>query len=293
MSGFQRFTDGSSRPPTWAEKEAVARLRKAGAEDVYVEPSRAPDEFWHAVVAGTHRFLLGNYDWPSMWDEWAAEMVMALGVAAPSSPSNSYEFALQKGFWSGTGSITVGVKLAAVELLMDAVGNEDASAAFREFVNGRARWFHVGLRLEGSRFVPTTSEILHVEVVQPTLGLLADPRFADVDVLYRKGFDRALAGDPSGAITSAISAVEETIRVFFPEMADQTLGPLAEYGRAHGLMTEPVEEFTKKLYGLRYDSDAHTAGTDEFALAMLALHIAGSLMLYFAESLAPEPRASS
>jgi hypothetical protein len=74
--------------------------------------------------------------------------------------------------------------------------------------------------------------------------------------------------------------VEEMLRVLLPEMAGQTLGPLAEKGRKEGLITAPVEAFTGDLYGLRPESDAHSAGTTHFDAAMLALHLAGSLLLY-------------
>ncbi|MGH2595055.1 MAG: hypothetical protein ACRDH7_03725 [Actinomycetota bacterium] len=128
---------------------------------------------------------------------------------------------------------------------------------------------------------------MHEEVVQPTLVLLSDERFADVDSLYRKAFDRALSGDPSGAITAATSAAEEMLRLLIPSMKGQTLGPLAEKARADGLIPPAMEEFTKKLYALREDSDAHQAGTSEFELAMFAIHIAGSILLYLGRTSAP------
>jgi hypothetical protein len=132
---------------------------------------------------------------------------------------------------------------------------------------------------------PRPLELLHVEIVQPTLGLLSDPRFEGVNALYRKGFDRALTGDAAGAITAAISTVEEILRILLPEMKGQTLGPLAEKARAEGHITPAIEEFAKKLFGLRPESDAHAPGTSEFDVAMLALHLAGSLALYLGRAI--------
>jgi hypothetical protein len=220
-------------------------------------------------------------------------MTTALGLSRASGSTSAfhrYETLLGDAYWLGSGNVDAGVQLSAVGFLLDVIVAHEAESGlgehfntFVEFVNERARWFRVGVRLEGNRFVPTTSELLHVEVVQPTLLLLSDRRFADVDSLYRKGFDRALAGDASGAVT-AISAVEEMLRVQLPEMIGQTLGPLAEKARKEGLITGPMEAFTRDMYGLRPESDAHSAGTTEFDAAMLALHLAGSLLLYLGRS---------
>lgn len=40
----------------------------------------------------------------------------------------------------------------------------------------------------------------------------------------------------------------------------------------------------KKLYVLRRDSDAHAGGTPDFDLAMLAIHLAGSILLYLSKA---------
>jgi len=176
---------------------------------------------------------------------------------------------------------TVGQRFAAIEHLLDQVGS---SEEFAETVNNRARWFRVGVRLEGSRFVPVTSEHLHTEVVQPALVLLSDPRYATIDALYRKAFDRVLSGDPSGAITVATSSVEEMLRLLLPTMRGQTLGPLADKARADGLIAPAAEKLIKTLYDLRPDSDAHAGGTSDFDLGMLALHLAGGILLYLGQA---------
>jgi len=188
--------------------------------------------------------------------------------------------------------VDAGVRLSAVEFLLDVLVANEAEAlpleyfhTFVEFVSERARWFHVGVRLEGNRFVPTTSELLHVEIVQPTLVLLSDRRFADVDSLSSERASTVLSpGMHPGAVTAAISAVEEMLRVLLPEMVGQALGPLAEKARKEGLITGPMEAFTRDLYELRPESDAHSAGTTDFDAAMLALHLAGSLLLYLGRS---------
>jgi len=279
---YRDFRTGEPRAATWAERERIDRLREAGTEDVFVDPDDAPYEFWNVLVEATFSFVLADTTLGG-WAEWARMMSMNLGLDRLAQPETSYwiyKDLLRTGKWEKT-PYPVAVRLAAVEFLLDLKGG---SESFNEAVNDRARWFHVGVRLDGNRFVPTTSDLLHVEVVQPALKLLVDVRFSDVDGLYRKGFDRALAGDDAGAVTAAISAVEEMFRVLLPVMEGQTLGPLAEKARAEGVISEPIEAFAKKLYGLRPRSDAHQAGKADFDLAMLALHLAGSLILYVGRS---------
>jgi hypothetical protein len=119
--------------------------------------------------------------------------------------------------------------------------------------------------------------------VQPTLVLLADERLADVDALYRKAFDRALSGDPSGALTVATSALEEMLRIGLEETGS-TLGPLADKARATGWISSGTAELVKKAHVLRQESDAHQAGTSELDVAMLGLHVTGSLLLYLGKT---------
>jgi hypothetical protein len=60
------------------------------------------------------------------------------------------------------------------------------------------------------------------------------------------------------------------------------LARLKESG-AEDVYVEPTDApkgFTRDLYELRPESDAHSAGTTDFDPAMLALHLAGSLLLY-------------
>jgi hypothetical protein len=120
---------------------------------------------------------------------------------------------------------------------------------------------------------------MHTEVVQPTLLLLAAERFGPVDELYRKAFDRALSRDPSGAVTAATSAVEEMFRVLL-DTRGSTMEALAQRARSDGLIPGAVYQFAVKLAALREESDAHAPGTDDFEIAVLAIHLAGSILLY-------------
>jgi hypothetical protein len=286
VSDFFTFR-GAARPPTWAERDRINELRAQGIQDVYLEPDQAPQEFWEALLATIDYYLA-----PSMhstggraaWDVWQREVVYATGWRFRLDPRETFVDIVQSGMVvraEGNIRASVGERFAAIEHLVDTMSGDDA---FEERVNDRARWFRVGVRIENGRFVPITSEHLHTEIVQPTLLLLSHERFAEVDGLYRKAFERVQSGDASGAITVATSAVEEMLRVLMPSMKGHTLSQLAEKARADGIIGPAVEEFVKKLYALRPDSDAHAGGTSDHDLAMLAIHLAGSILLYLGKT---------
>lgn len=288
MSEFRTFHEGEPRPPTWAERDRVQALRDEGIEDVYVEPEEAPQEFWKALTVTISYFLAPSASSGSAgdtWREWEREIIYSTGWRFRLSPKDTFENIVRDGVLVTTENnyrATVGHRFAAIEHLLDVM--DSSHSEFEDRVNDRARWFRVGVRIEDRRFIPVTSEHLHTEIVRPTLVLLSDVRFSEIDGLYRKAFDRALSGDASGAITAATSAVEEMFRVLMPSMKGQTLGPLAERARAEGVIAPAVEEVAKKLYAFRSESDAHAGGTSDFDLAMLAIHLSGSILLYLGKT---------
>ena len=149
---------------------------------------------------------------------------------------------------------------------------------FEDLVNEAAARFRVGIRLEGSRFVELTSEHFHETVTRPALLLLSEPGLEEVDGLYRKAYERLLAGDAGGAITAAASAVEQMLREL--GSSGGGLQPLARHARAQGRITAGVEQQIVKLDAFRAESDAHSAGTDEPEPARLVVNIAASILLY-------------
>jgi hypothetical protein len=62
--------------------------------------------------------------------------------------------------------------------------------------------------------------------------------------------------------------------------------PLAQRARSARLIPEAVYQFAVKLAALRDESDAHAPGTDDFEMAMLAIHLAGSILLYLGRPIA-------
>jgi hypothetical protein len=214
MPEFRSLGDRSTRPPTSAELFRLAELREAGVADIYLEPEEAPPEFWENVVQATFHLLTSDGpQWEgcgqgaALVEQPASVEARALERVPPLLTRGEVELADGR-----IRHVETAGRLSAIEHLLDELDDEFA-AEFADLINDRARWHRVGVRVEGGRFVPVTSELMHVEVTQPTLLLLAADQLASVDGLYRKAFDRALSADPSGAVTAATSAVEEMFRI--------------------------------------------------------------------------------
>jgi hypothetical protein len=281
-----RTLSGEVRPPTSFELELQRKLRADGVADIYLDPEQTPQEWWNVAELLTYEFLLSQDHAPD-WKAWQKEMKFRFGLPEPvGTAADAYARLLKEGLWftrrDFAETLSVAGRLTAIETLLD-LRHEDDAGEFTMHLNERARWFRVGLRLEGRRFVPIKTEHLHQSIVQPVLLLLHDRRFGDVDDLYRKGFTRYLQGDPSGAITAAMSAVETMLRTGLNQDGGD-LAKLCAQAQSAAWMTPAVAETAKKLQALRQDSDAHASGTDEEELALFAMHIAGSVLLYLGET---------
>ena len=281
MPEFRSFYERKARKPTAAETRRRRDMEKQGPGDVYLPVENAPPGFWEAMIQATHRAIVPESSFNSLSGvEWWAELRWQQGwpKIGPSDLAHAFVQLVRDGPTSFLQDKAHGsVRLSAIELLLDMVSASEARA-FRDLANEAAERFRVGLRLEGNRFVDMTSEHVHQEVVKPALQLLAKPEFKSVDKLYRKGFERLLAGDPAGAITAASSAVEEMLRT--GGCTGSRLQQLARNAGTRGWLTPGVEQSIVKLDAYRSDSDAHRVGTDERELARLVLHLTASLLLY-------------
>jgi hypothetical protein len=281
-----RTLSGEVRPPTSFELELQRKLRADGVADIYLDPEQTPQEWWNVAELLTYEFLASR-DHAPFWSAWLKEMKFRFGLSEPACPAvEAYARLLKEGLWFTSRDFAEGLsvagRLTGIETILD-LQREDDVGEFTMHLNERGRWFRVGLRLEGRRFVPIKTEHLHQSIVQPVLLLLHDRRFIDIDDLYRKGFARYLQGDASGAITAATSAVETMLRTGLNQEGGE-LAKLCAQAQSAAWMTPAVAETAKKLQALRQDSDAHASGTDEQELALFALHIAGSVLLYLGET---------
>lgn len=177
---------------------------------------------------------------------------------------------------------TLGDRISAIEHLLDVVNY--GTEKFVDRVNDRARWFRVGLRIEGHRFIPVTEEHLHTELVQPALLLLHDPALAEIDALYRKAFDRVLGNDAAGAVTVAVSAVEEMLRLGLDVPGKYDLGQLVGKAKSAGWLSDGAGAVINSLASLRKESDAHSAGTSDFDIGMFAVHLGAAALLHLSRA---------
>ena len=279
MPEFRSLHDRKARKPTAAETRRQREIEEQGLTDVYVPVEKAPEGFWEALLQATHWVVMSESNFVGLTGrQWWNELRWQEGW--PEIDKGVIGRAFAQLVRDGTTSfpphaVDDYVRLSAVELLLDIVPDTDE---FQDLVNEAAQRFRVGLRLEGNRFVDITSEHVHQEIVKPALQLLAKPEFESVNELYRKGFDRLLAGDPAGAITAAASAVEEMLRT--GGCSGSRLQQLAQNARVREWVTPGVQQSIVKLDAYRSDSDAHRVGTDERELARLVLHLTASLLLY-------------
>ena len=257
-------------------------------EDVFLAPEDAPAEFWQSVAYATDALLLA-FSTPSSnyWVKWAQEFPWSTGWPPfDEAPGVAYLHLVAEGMLR-RGALwelpDVGVRFAAIEHLLDVIGGDDYGRPFENAVNEKARWLRVGVPVEDGRFIPVQGEHLHREIVQPTLLSLSDSDLSEVDELYRKAFERVLSNDAAGAVTAASSAVETMLRVGLGSTSG-TLDSLTERARSTGWIGRAEAQIIPKLMALRDESDAHKPGTDDFDRAMLAIHLAGSILLYLGRS---------
>lgn len=283
MGDFASFRSETPREPRWFERDVRAALADHGLVDVLKAPDETPDEFWEVVVQLSHYYLISSSDG---WTAWQDEMQWMTGWPKFEGRDRSVAYAQivrygQAPFATGIQSVSLGVRLGAIETLMD-VGNWECED-FESRVNDRARWFRVGLAIKDKRFLPVTATHAHAELVTPTLLLLSDAALDEVDELYRKAFDRVLSGDPAGAITAASSAIETMLRIGL-DGASGNLESLVGKARAAGWLSPSVASMIPKVMALRGESDAHTAGTDDFDIGMFAVHLAATILLYVSKT---------
>ena len=85
-------------------------------------------------------------------------------------------------------------------------------------------------------------------------------------------------------MTAATSAVEELLRAGL-DVRGLALEGLLTKAREVGWMIPAAGQIIVKLAALRDASDAHEAGTDSFEIAMLSVHLSGSVLRFLGETL--------
>lgn len=286
-------------PPTWAEREFLALLAQQAAtpDEPITDLNLIPQAFWDALSMATDYYLIGFTrpstrqeadGWRNAWRSWEHAFVWGTGLG----PIYDHPWAeYQKVVRMGTSSareipertwdeiqekLRPVYRLAAVEHLLDLGGPQ---SEFAEAVNQKAEEHYVALRLEGTRFLYSTSEELQEEVVRPAVVLLAEPRFEEAQAAYLDANTRAKAGDFPGAVNAALSAAEQTLKALGCEGAG--LPQLARSAGGKGVPTAVVA-LLAALNDLRSTNESEAPGVEE---SMLAIHLSASVIRYLARRL--------
>lgn len=130
---------------------------------------------------------------------------------------------------------------------------------------------------------------LHVEVVAPTLRLLAGRQgWDDVEKAYRDALGELSSGNPEDAITDAGTALQEALNVL--GCKGKSLGSLIRSARDSGILASHdspmVEAIAKIMHWVSADrstmGDAHNSASATRDDAWLTVHVVGALILRLA-----------
>jgi hypothetical protein len=263
----------------------------ATPEEPITDLNLIPQAFWDALAMATDYYLIGFNrpssrqeadEWRNAWRSWEHAFIWGTGLGPIfDHPWAEYQKVVRMGIssarevperaWDYIGErLRPAYRLAAVEHLLDLGG---AQPDFAGAVNQKAGEHYVALRLEGTRFLYSTSEQIQEEVVRPAVVLLADPRFEQVQVLYLEANKLAIAGEPAEAIRAADRAVRTMLKVLGYDGAGDV-----DAAQKNGIPA-PVVVLVKQLEALGTSAEEGTqaAGAEE---GMLAIHLSAVLIKY-------------
>ncbi len=288
-------------PPTWAEREFLALLaQQAGTPDEPISDlNLIPQGFWDAISMATDYYLIG-FDrpstrqeadgWRNAWRSWEHAFIWGTGLGPiHDHPWAEYQKVVRMGISSAREvpertwdevreKLRPAYRLAAVEHLLDLGG---AQPEFAEAINQKADEHFVALRLEGTRFLFSTSDEVQEQIVRPAVVLLAGPDFEKAQAAYLEANRLAIGGDYAGSVAASLFTVLSLLRSMGCEGA--SLADAAKAARNKGV-PEAVVALVKDLEGFRpsNDDDVDPPGPEE---AMLAIHLAACSAKYLQRKL--------
>jgi hypothetical protein len=187
--------------------------------------------------------------------------------------------------------------LDAVEILAEIATSPDYAVPIPDIedrINALFIRHRFGYRIEAGEIRKIGSPALEEVVVGPALLAVQRPGWDEVERSYREAILRQRGGETDDAITAANAAVEAALKAI--GMKGKTLGELAKSFRDSGLVPgyltgvpELLDDLLDRLNASRSThGDAHgkAPGAVEVpqALADLAVHWAGSFLVYLAET---------
>jgi hypothetical protein len=182
----------------------------------------------------------------------------------------------------------------AIEAYHAAVGSDthrqqtfewDLPERFSHEVNRILREDRVAFELVEGEMVPFSSRELHVEIVTPTLRLIAQSGWESVESAYQDALKQLSQGNAPNAITDAGTALQEALVKC--GATGNALGPLIQSARASGLLAShdvPMAEALRKVADWvsadrSVSGDTHNSTPAEVEDAWLIVHVVGALVL--------------
>ena len=165
---------------------------------------------------------------------------------------------------------------------------------FNTIVNRTFNEHRIAFRLVEDSVIPLASDELHVEIVEPTLRLLVDSRFADAHESYLKSLKEISSGDPADAITDAGTALQSALAAL--GVSGNSLGAQLKDAKKKGLLAphdqnlaDGIAKFIGWASADRNETgDAHKPTDPALSDAWLMVHVVGALILRLAD---PVPRS--
>jgi hypothetical protein len=157
---------------------------------------------------------------------------------------------------------------------------------FSTSVNELLQLHRVSFELSAGEMIPFSSRELHVEVVIPTLALLAsDDQWAATETAYRAALAELSGGDPADAVTDAGTALQEALTAAGAE--GKNLGALIISASKKKILgghdTPFLLSLEKAMSWVSADrsntGDAHNSKPALQEDAWLAVHVVGALIL--------------
>lgn len=161
---------------------------------------------------------------------------------------------------------------------------------YHQMVNTVFNEHRVAFRLVEGEVVPLSSDELHVEVIEPTLRLLIDSRFADAHAAYMKALKEISGNDPADAITDAGTALQSTLTAL--GVGGNSIGAQLKEAKKTGLLAkhdqalaDGIGKFIDWASADRSETgDAHKHSDATLSDAWLMVHIVGALILRLADA---------
>lgn len=206
--------------------------------------------------------------------------------SAPSHPSD----------WKSC--VDTDICLSTLEALMHVTKRHSGATAetVEDVINQAFAVHRVAFKSVDFEFVPFESDVLHHDVVEPTLRLLVTEKHKDAHASFLAALKQIAAGDAGNAITDAGSALQHTLADL--GCSGNALGQLWTDAKKKGLVAghdknlcDGISKFMDWASADRNTTgDAHKNSTASLPDAWLMVHVTGALILRLTESI---PRAEA